>query len=78
MLCVDYEGNTKKLISKVQTTIPQTDKITVIGPVESFDSGQGRDHLASSEWKRKNFEESSTLGIPIDKKLSSTINKNAN
>jgi hypothetical protein len=40
MVCADCEGNTKKLISKVQTTIPQTDKLTVIGPVASFGRGQ--------------------------------------
>ena len=36
----DSEGNTKKLIPKVQTTIPQTDKLTVIGTVAPFGRGQ--------------------------------------
>jgi hypothetical protein len=40
MVCVDCEGNTKEVIPKVQTTIPQTDKLTVIGVVASFDRGQ--------------------------------------
>ncbi len=38
MVRVDCERNTKKLKPKVQTTIPQTDKLTVIGTVASFRS----------------------------------------
>ena len=40
MVRADSEGNTKKLIPKVQTAIPQTDKLTVIGTVASFGRGQ--------------------------------------
>jgi hypothetical protein len=40
MVCADCEGNTKKLIPKVQTVISQTDKLMVIGAVVSFGRGQ--------------------------------------
>jgi hypothetical protein len=40
MVYADREGNTKEMIPKVQTVIPQTDKLTVIGTVASFGRGQ--------------------------------------